>query len=218
MWPTAKSSPSGPDYARAAREGAGGDDLATVVAKRMLPTMTATDAHGHGYTRDKGKKGKERPTLVGVARMYPTVTAQDTKNDGGPSQWVRNTPPLNTLVKMLATPSAADVVGSHGGGQGRSLRTDIHEFKAASQATGQLSPDWVEPLMGYPVGWTDLSVETIASGEDMRERWLDGTWEDGIPRVATGVKDRVNRLKGLGNAVVPDIPEIIGRAIMEIEA
>lgn len=30
-------------------------------------------------------------------------------------------------------------------------------------------------------------------------------------------KDRVNRLKALGNAVVPQIPEIIGRAIMEIE-
>lgn len=34
---------------------------------------------------------------------YPTVTAQDAKNDGGPSQWNRNTPPLNTMVKSGAT-------------------------------------------------------------------------------------------------------------------
>ena len=47
--------------------------------------------------------------------------------------------------------------------------------------------------------------------------------DDGLPdglyrgRVATGVKDRVNRLKALGNSVVPQIPELIGRAIMEHE-
>jgi len=33
-----------------------------------------------------------------------------------------------------------------------------------------------------------------------------------------GLSDNVARLKALGNAVVPQIPEIIGRAIMEIEA
>jgi DNA (cytosine-5)-methyltransferase 1 len=33
--------------------------------------------------------------------------------------------------------------------------------------------------------------------------------------VVDGVPDRVHRLKGLGNAVVPQIPEIIGRAIMK---
>jgi hypothetical protein len=32
-----------------------------------------------------------------------------------------------------------------------------------------------------------------------------------------GVSRRVDRLKCLGNAVVPQIPEIIGKAIMQIE-
>jgi DNA (cytosine-5)-methyltransferase 1 len=36
--------------------------------------------------------------------------------------------------------------------------------------------------------------------------------------VADGVPNRSHRLKGLGNAVVPQIPEIIGRAIMRAEA
>lgn len=45
-------------------------------------------------------------------------------------------------------------------------------------------------------------------------RWLD---EPDIGRVATGVKNRANRLKGLGNAVVPQIPEMIGYAILEAE-
>lgn len=33
LWPTPKGSPSGPDFARADREGSGGDDLATAVAR-----------------------------------------------------------------------------------------------------------------------------------------------------------------------------------------
>ena len=40
--------------------------------------------------------------------------------------------------------------------------------------------------------------------------------EPAMGRVANGVPRRVDRLKCLGNAVVPQIPEILGRAIMEI--
>ena len=39
--------------------------------------------------------------------------------------------------------------------------------------------------------------------------------EPDVGRVADGVPNRSHRLKQLGNAVVPQIPEIIGRAIME---
>ena len=41
--------------------------------------------------------------------------------------------------------------------------------------------------------------------------------EPNVGRVANGVSGRVDRLKQLGNAVVPQIPELIGRAIMEFE-
>ena len=44
--------------------------------------------------------------------------------------------------------------------------------------------------------------------------WLDEPRE----RVKAGVKDRAGRLKALGNAVHPDIPMMIGRAILEAEA
>ena len=36
MWPTPKSSPSGPDYARSTRDGSGGDDLATAAARELV--------------------------------------------------------------------------------------------------------------------------------------------------------------------------------------
>ena len=59
--------------------------------------------------------------------MWPTPTVQDSANDGGPSQWKRNTPPLNVAVKNNP------------------------------QDVGQLNPDWVESyLMGWPIGMSAL--------------------------------------------------------------
>jgi len=49
--------------------------------------------------------------------------------------------------------------------------------------------------------------------------WMDGYWDrepEGVPRVTTGVKDRVNRLKGLGNAIVPKVAFEIFKAIEKI--
>ena len=44
--------------------------------------------------------------------------------------------------------------------------------------------------------------------------WLP---EPDVGRVAHGIPKRVDKLKGLGNAVVPQIPEMIGYAILEAE-
>lgn len=46
-----------------------------------------------------------------------------------------------------------------------------------------------------------------------------GWWkvEPSVDRVANGLPGQSHRLKQLGNAVVPQIPELIGRAIMEYE-
>jgi DNA (cytosine-5)-methyltransferase 1 len=91
---------------------------------------------------------------------------------------------------------------------------------------------------GAALAAVDGEAWAVADTDEPRlERWLRGelqecarqlsagpdgasgiarTWlaESGIRRVADGVPNRAHRLRALGNAVVPQIPEIIGRAIM----
>lgn len=95
-----------------------------------------------------------------------------------------------SLHTMAATPNAADCKGSHGGGQGRSMRTDIWEItrllmetptcndaenaslpisqrdrnsvpgeliRSGSNPGLKLQPAFVEWMMGFPEGWTELN-------------------------------------------------------------
>jgi len=56
------------------------------------------------------------------------------------------------------------------------------------------------------------SIHADSCGGSIGSQWRI---EPDVGRVAYGVPSRVDRLKGLGNAVVPQIPEMIGRAIMQ---
>jgi len=51
------------------------------------------------------------------------------------------------------------------------------------------------------------------SSEGQRHRWWD--FEPNVGRVAHGVRGRVHRLKGLGNSIVPQIVEEIGKALIK---
>jgi site-specific DNA-cytosine methylase len=68
-------------------------------------------------------------------------------------------------------------------------------------------------------GSTQCGMGYLADGLSARLLDIGSIWniEPDIPRVTTGEKNRVKKLKALGNSVVPQIPEIIGRLIMEVE-
>jgi hypothetical protein len=120
LWPTPKSSPSGPDYARARRPRSGSDDLATAVA-RLVPTPTVSDSKG-------ASPGLKREGSDNLAEFV-----------------------------MFLTPTASN--RDSAGGTNSRRRQD----RDGTYISGQLNPTWVEWLMGFPLGWTDLGVSATRS-------------------------------------------------------
>jgi DNA (cytosine-5)-methyltransferase 1 len=62
-----------------------------------------------------------------------------------------------------------------------------------------------------PQEWAFQGERSVGPCGDGFGQWA---FEPDVGRVANGVPDRAHRLKALGNAVVPAIPELIGRAIL----
>jgi DNA (cytosine-5)-methyltransferase 1 len=69
-----------------------------------------------------------------------------------------------------------------------------------------------------PCEWGQQRRRLELAESSIKERYVH-FWknEPDVGRVADGIPRRTHRLKQLGNAVVPQIPELIGRAIMEYE-
>ena len=96
-------------------------------------------------------------------------------------------------------------------------RMDRLDHVLEPRSHGNLSPDWVEWLMMWPIGWT--SLEPI--DPDMVAWWVDcmttdpGSYSESdpadipvgmkyhTPRLTDVIRDRGNRLKSIGNGQVP---------------
>lgn len=75
---------------------------------------------------------------------------------------------------------------------------------------GQLNPDWTEWLMGWPISYTSLDPLTQEELSAWKEACLSGSWwaqdpadEGRVPRTGTGIEQRINRIKCIGNGQVP---------------
>ena len=101
-------------------------------------------------------------------------------------------------VKMWPTPNASD--NRDRGEHQHSGNQEAHRERQASHAldVGFREKRGAQPGMGGMV--------------DGVSRWLDEP--EGIPRVIGKAPDRAKRLKALGNAVVPQLVEVLG-IIME---
>ena len=99
-------------------------------------------------------------------------------------------------------------------GQGEHERPSNTKKDSKGQASG--TDDGSQGQTGQ--GHTEPGVGGMADGISAR---LDGHFgfavEPEIPRVATGIPERVNRLKALGNSIVPQVIYNIGLAILEEE-
>lgn len=107
---------------------------------------------------------------------------------------------------------------AHPGGEQHEGRSDALSGSLAAQLFGS-DPDAEGD--GWVKGAEDAGGSAAGTGEGEEHRpGRGGRWwtsEPDVGRVAHGVPSRVDRLAELGNAVVPQIPEMIGYAILEAE-
>jgi hypothetical protein len=100
------------------------------------------------------------PTSETVSGFWPTPCASEARQglqirrDG--KKWTQQS--LSTAVRMWPTPKAStagpDFAKTERSATGMSLQTAVAMEKP--EIGGQLNPTWVEWLMGWPIGWTDL--------------------------------------------------------------
>jgi hypothetical protein len=156
--------------------------------QQKWPTPRASEHKGCGPQGSKSQqyrleKGYLDATVI-EREKWPTPTAQDSENNAGPSQFDRNSLPLNAAVKM----QEGEVAGT--------------DEPPQTESGGQLAPNFVCWLMGYRKGWTALDEDTGLphyGPETWQEEWPD------TPRVIPTklAPFRRSRLMALGNSVCP---------------
>lgn len=104
----------------------------------------------------KGLDGGSNSRKAAKARgMWPTPTVQGNYNKAGLS--AKSGDGLATAVRKFATPTSSDArkwsndTQAQREAHGRQVML-CHQLETG----GALNPTWVEWLMGWPLGWTDL--------------------------------------------------------------
>ena len=93
---------------------------------------------------------------------WPTPTTRDHK-DGAATPWLleHTKSLLGRAVHLWPTPQANDNRDRGNFSSGAVMRRQekgkqLYLSQTVSESTGALNPTWVEWLMGFPLGWTDL--------------------------------------------------------------
>ncbi len=158
----------------------------TAIDSPLYPTPSAC-SYGSNQGGAAGRVGPVRHSLPSMARSGEWPDEQ--------RMWPTPRASPNELRTTREAPS-------HGSTHGRVLagvvcdieRQDGRVVPPPSMSAGSLNPNWVEWLMGLPVGWTDVDCD-----EPWHADWLS---EHGIPRVARDVPNRKQRLMAIGNSLV----------------
>jgi site-specific DNA-cytosine methylase len=144
---------------------------------RMWPTPTASQARSEGSIKQMRQKvyagevtREEAEAMIGgsleparLSAMWPTPMARDykdtpTQTDRGLGSRDDSKLPIRVFreeEKMWPTPTANE---DHAGRPGTKMQKMLGNHpEVRNTGVGTLNPQWVEWLMGYPRGWTDLT-------------------------------------------------------------
>jgi DNA (cytosine-5)-methyltransferase 1 len=185
-----------------------------------LPTPTVSDQYTGNLASTQQKPGSMHSvTLAQVfhkPELFPTPTTQDGKNNGGPSQFNRNTKPLNTEVLLIGTPRASNYNSS-------SKQVDLGAPKSRIEDQvlltnwGKFEPAikrW-EAILGRPA-----PEPTKPDGKDNNHRLSSKftEWMMGLPDgwITGHNLKRNDELKLAGNGVVPQQAELALRLLLDL--
>lgn len=146
-------------------------------AQALWPTPRATD----GTKGGPGQRGSKGDLMLPSLVLWPTPSAVSYgSNKGGAAGRVgEKRASLDTLGKHWSTPTARDGSG-RGPGQsnkvqgGPNLMTQVDQWSSPQsgrldgtpprgRSTVALNPEFVETLMGLPIGWTDCGFSETES-------------------------------------------------------
>ena len=129
---------------------------------QLFPTVTAQDY------KHRGPNSKQQG-LPEYVRMWPTPKASDYKGSGpaGTKSAIHDLKKHNLKGVVMFYPTPTTGAGLCGGtGNFQQLKklqqagqiTEEERRNMSQGNGGQLNPTWVEWLMGFPIGWTDLNA------------------------------------------------------------
>lgn len=155
--------------------------------RTTLPPLTSETASGLWPTPSSTAGGRRAPKGSKImGGLTPTAYKDGKKYQVG----------LDQAVHWFPTPTSRDYRSGS-----MTQRDKGESSKPLSEKLGGcLHADWVEWLMGWPIGWTKM--ESLRSLDE----WGSDDWwkeEKGLPRLKKGQPDRVSRIKCLGNGQVP---------------
>ncbi len=141
----------------------------------LLPTPCTVDT-GSMFNRSASAGAALRPTLGAMARfgLWPTPNAGDAKQTGNVQNWERRKaekasaginlqePLAVAAARMWRTPSAMVTEPKSTVVKLTGRKPTDPQVGLADQVGGKLNPTWVEWLMGWPIGWTDLKLSATA--------------------------------------------------------
>jgi DNA (cytosine-5)-methyltransferase 1 len=168
--------------------------------RRVLANANGSHAADGGkradVPRQSGSRGNDRSGSGSDTGQISVGSSGQTASN------VANTHRVRTQIPAEGRQPTEPVPGGHGTAGG---------FAPLANATGS------NGRQPESHGLRTKIWETTKSGEQGRGTGTCGSWwetEPDVGRVANGVPSRVDRLRGLGNAVVPQVAEHIGRLVM----
>jgi len=181
------------------------------VAYRLPPLARGTNGSAcgfwptpcvHGNHNRKGLSKNSGDGLSTAVKRYPTPSASMmTGADMIQAQYSGNDPNRpsyqDAKKRFLPTPSARDYRSPCASQTTMEKNSRPLNEVVTNGKSGALNPDWVEWLMGWPIGWTSL---------EPLERFEMPSWDcepDGVPRLTEMKTNRANRIKAIGNGQVP---------------